>query len=892
MSHCKASDEGSASRASEAAEGPSSPSAAAPAVIAARLGPVTASAPAAAAAQRAPPAARTRQSTVAPLVLTCLTALLIIALAVAGRVAPPGALSAIAWGRSAREGERRGEEMGGVGDRKGEGGETGEGKGESEPIERECSMTYMWPSYVQIPIQNRSLEQQGLDSNPLYSLFLYRESHYMGGGSRMEEVRRGLCGSVPVLFIPGNAGCYKQVRSLASVSHHIYLASHTQDKPRERSPCFLCSEEGGAAESAEGAAAAAAATEALGAREGKQDSQGYPSPLAWFSVDLREHLSALDGSLLRRQAAFVAAAVTEIRSLYRSSCASNLPPPSSVLLVGHSMGGIVARLAERRLRGGEQAERGDKVEECAWEGASRGGEGGKRAEGAEGVGGGGGAEEQEEVLRRRQCMESRQQHAVQTIVTIATPHRQLQHPIAAAAEAAAAPEGAADSAAAAPAAVAAAAAAVAEGAAAAAAAATAAAAAVAAAAASAAAAATAAAAAAEGAAAAAAAAAAAEGAAAAAAAAAYDDAWFERGNTGTPPRWSAMDPRPSLQDVKTLPSFLPSHLQLSSSSSSSVADPITPQELQHLFLRSSPTRFFILVYVDDMILFADDAAAMQQVKDALHARLKCKDLGELKHYLGMTITRDRTSRTITLSQSFYIDQVLQRFDMAQAKPVTTPLQTDHQLAPPPAPSSSDHPYAELVGSLILPPLPLQPSLLSFYRSLNHHSSRSPSSLLLVASLAAGHSDWQVRSWATAVPPSPDATSLHLPFTTSPHVWLSAGHEQAVWCNQPVSQLSHALLSLVNPHTSQPFSSLNTRRGIVSCHLSSAPLVLRPLRQQQQQQQQQQQKQQKQEQQNGDSYRGVHDQATSVQLHGSVPFAHKWASEAQKSFSLRVDLPVN
>ncbi|GJP71312.1 hypothetical protein CLOP_g2155 [Closterium sp. NIES-67] len=41
-----------------------------------------------------------------------------------------------------------------------------------------------------------------------------------------------------------------------------------------------------------------------------------------------------------------------------------------------------------------------------------------------------------------------------------------------------------------------------------------------------------------------------------------------------------MDPCPSLQDVKTLPSFLPSHLQLSSSSSSSVADPITPQELQ------------------------------------------------------------------------------------------------------------------------------------------------------------------------------------------------------------------------------------------------------------------------------------------------------------------------
>ncbi|CAI7769711.1 unnamed protein product, partial [Closterium sp. NIES-53] len=208
------------------------------------------------------------------------------------------------------------------------------------------------------------------------------------------------------------------------------------------------------------------------------------------------------------------------------------------------------------------------------------------------------------------------------------------------------------------------------------------------------------------------------------------------------------------------------------------------------------------------------------------------------------------------------------------------------------------------------PLPLQPSMLTLYHSLTRHpSQRSPSSPLLLASLAAGWSDWQVRSWAAAVPPSPDTTSIHLPFSTAPHVWLSAGHEQAVWCNQPVAQLSHTLLALVNPRTSQPFSSSNARRAIIFCHLSAPPLLLlRPLllgsptagafpnepnsqqteqqNQQQQQQPQKQQNPQKQQQKQGQRSDGH----TAVQLN-SAPFMHKWASQAQQSLSFHINLPI-
>ncbi|CAI7866987.1 unnamed protein product [Closterium sp. NIES-53] len=43
---------------------------------------------------------------------------------------------------------------------------------------------------------------------------------------------------------------------------------------------------------------------------------------------------------------------------------------------------------------------------------------------------------------------------------------------------------------------------------------------------------------------------------------ALDDAWLDRGNTGTPPHWNSVTPRPSLVDIQTLPSFLPAHLCL------------------------------------------------------------------------------------------------------------------------------------------------------------------------------------------------------------------------------------------------------------------------------------------------------------------------------------------
>ncbi|CAI7748402.1 unnamed protein product [Closterium sp. NIES-54] len=121
-----------------------------------------------------------------------------------------------------------------------------------------------------------------------------------------------------------------------------------------------------------------------------------------------------------------------------------------------------------------------------------------------------------------------------------------------------------------------------------------------------------------------------------------------------------------------------------------------------LFVRRGSTSFFVLVYVDDMVFANAVRVALADVKSELQKRHTCTDLGELRHYLGLQITRDRAARTITLSQSHMVQQVLQRFELQHSTVQRTPLAVDHRLTGPfpDEPFESSGPYAELVGCLM------------------------------------------------------------------------------------------------------------------------------------------------------------------------------------------------
>ncbi|CAI5483553.1 unnamed protein product [Closterium sp. Yama58-4] len=182
----------------------------------------------------------------------------------------------------------------------------------------------------------------------------------------------------------------------------------------------------------------------------------------------------------------------------------------------------------------------------------------------------------------------------------------------------------------------------------------------------------------------------------------HEEIWLRRppGFTGTfPPgtQWSLRRPVYGLRQAPREWHDTPRTTLAALGFAPSTADP-------SLFLRtdSSLPPFYILVYVEDLVFATADTAGLAYVKSELQKRHTCTDLGELRSYLGLQITRDRAQRTITLTQSHMVQQVLQRFSFTYSSPQATPLPTRHSLSALPSDESveSSGPYPELVGCLM------------------------------------------------------------------------------------------------------------------------------------------------------------------------------------------------
>src|SRR6266480_778413 len=81
----------------------------------------------------------------------------------------------------------------------------------------------------------------------------------------------------------------------------------------------------------------------------------------------------------------------------------------------------------------------------------------------------------------------------------------------------------------------------------------------------------------------------------------------------------------------------------------------------------------IAVYVDDLKIAARGNSLMEQVKVSLAKEFEMKDLGEINHYLGMQIIRDREARTIHINQRAYVSAIIKRAGMENCNAVQTPM---------------------------------------------------------------------------------------------------------------------------------------------------------------------------------------------------------------------------
>ncbi|KAL5740548.1 hypothetical protein ACOSQ2_029728 [Xanthoceras sorbifolium] len=116
---------------------------------------------------------------------------------------------------------------------------------------------------------------------------------------------------------------------------------------------------------------------------------------------------------------------------------------------------------------------------------------------------------------------------------------------------------------------------------------------------------------------------------------------------------------------------------------------------------------YLLLYVDDMLIAAKDMFELNKLKSELSGEFEMKDLGAAKKILGMEIRRDKAAGKLYLTQKSFVEKVLERFGMKNAKPVSTPLAAHFKLSAAMSPQldndieyMSHVPYSSAVGSLM------------------------------------------------------------------------------------------------------------------------------------------------------------------------------------------------
>ena len=79
----------------------------------------------------------------------------------------------------------------------------------------------------------------------------------------------------------------------------------------------------------------------------------------------------------------------------------------------------------------------------------------------------------------------------------------------------------------------------------------------------------------------------------------------------------------------------------------------------------------LAIYVDDGIAAAKNKKLLDKLTSYLKEFLELTTM-ECNSYLGFQVQRDRKNRTIDLSQSHYVDKILDKYKMSNCNAISTP----------------------------------------------------------------------------------------------------------------------------------------------------------------------------------------------------------------------------
>jgi hypothetical protein len=116
-------------------------------------------------------------------------------------------------------------------------------------------------------------------------------------------------------------------------------------------------------------------------------------------------------------------------------------------------------------------------------------------------------------------------------------------------------------------------------------------------------------------------------------------------------------------------------------------------------LRTIDSLMILVLYVDDLFITSSSTSSIATVKWVMHDRFLMTDMGPLHYFLGLEISQDASS--ITISQARYARDIMERFHMTNCRSAPTPFLSGERLE-----DGGDTPlvdntlYRQLVGSFL------------------------------------------------------------------------------------------------------------------------------------------------------------------------------------------------
>ena len=130
---------------------------------------------------------------------------------------------------------------------------------------------------------------------------------------------------------------------------------------------------------------------------------------------------------------------------------------------------------------------------------------------------------------------------------------------------------------------------------------------------------------------------------------------------------------------------------------------------------------YLIVYIYDFLIAAKDINKINRIADYLKGHFELTNLGEIKHYLRIEIRRDQDGFFL-LKQSKYIDKILCKFGLDDAKVSSIPLDQEYVKIRSEEPlMPSNEKYQQLIGALLYLAVNTRPDISASVTILSQHN---------------------------------------------------------------------------------------------------------------------------------------------------------------------------